>query len=230
MIGRELRRSLDAEQWLIISPHFDDAVLSCASLLEEVKDVHVFTMFGGDGPPAQPVLEWDRDCGFSSPSVAMETRRLEEVAALGRLRATYSWANELQEGYRSDEPDSRHLERLLDTAVHAVHPANVLIPLGLAHNDHRLVSDASFAAATKWGQLRVFAYSERPYWQRNPRALVRRVGELRRRGVGIRSYGFRWRTSAVAREAMGSYSSQLRGLNTTVNRICLTPEHYWSVS
>lgn len=58
---------LDSTGGLVaISPHLDDAVLSCEALSKIARDVHVLTIIGGDAPFGAPVAESDRKLGIVS--------------------------------------------------------------------------------------------------------------------------------------------------------------------
>src|SRR5436305_1067911 len=58
-----LPRTLREEPLLLVSPHPDDAALSCAALLARVEPIDVLTVFAGSpDPPSQG--SWDRVTGF----------------------------------------------------------------------------------------------------------------------------------------------------------------------
>ena len=108
------RGELDGEQgrWLdlpllIISPHYDDAMLSVFSLIGPtrlgVPDVHVLTVFGGRPVPA--VRErWDALCGFSDSDVAMAARAEEERRAFAGLSVQLTSLALLEGQYREAHP------------------------------------------------------------------------------------------------------------------------------
>jgi LmbE family N-acetylglucosaminyl deacetylase len=63
-----------------VSPHLDDAALSCASLLARNDPVDVLTVFAGEpDPPRQG--PWDQECGFASSAESVPVRRAEERSA-----------------------------------------------------------------------------------------------------------------------------------------------------
>jgi hypothetical protein len=66
---------------LILSPHFDDAVLSCWHLLDGVTEVGIVNVFGGV-PPADAAGWWDLASGMGSSSGVVERRCREDKAAL----------------------------------------------------------------------------------------------------------------------------------------------------
>lgn len=66
---------------LVVSPHLDDAVLSCETLIGREAPLDVLTVC--TARPAQPmVTEWDTLSGFQDSDEAMEVRLAEDDAAL----------------------------------------------------------------------------------------------------------------------------------------------------
>lgn len=66
---------------LLVSPHLDDTVLSCAAFLDGRSPLDMLTVFTGT-PANGRESEWDRRCGFASAASAMQARRAEDHAAL----------------------------------------------------------------------------------------------------------------------------------------------------
>jgi LmbE family N-acetylglucosaminyl deacetylase len=85
---RALTKPTDLGQICVISPHFDDAVLSCANLIADVPDATVLTIFSGGPGRAGQISGWDRSCGFSTGDDVMGARAAEDLAALQQLGAT----------------------------------------------------------------------------------------------------------------------------------------------
>ncbi len=66
---------------LLVSPHMDDAALSCEGLLGRSEPLDVLTVFAGEpAPPRQG--DWDALCGFPDSSASTAARRAEEREAL----------------------------------------------------------------------------------------------------------------------------------------------------
>lgn len=65
---------------LIVSPHLDDAALSCGALIARPDPVEILTVFTGRPVPPR-VTDWDRACGFSDSDEAIAARLDEERAA-----------------------------------------------------------------------------------------------------------------------------------------------------
>ena len=70
---------------LVVSPHLDDAVLSCGEFLSAASDATVVTVFAGMPADCGVSTDYDRQCGFVSAEHAMRTRWQEDRAALATL-------------------------------------------------------------------------------------------------------------------------------------------------
>ncbi|WP_029210956.1 hypothetical protein [Arsenicicoccus bolidensis] len=66
---------------LVVSPHLDDAVLSCETLIGRAGPLDVLTVSTAR-PTTVMVTEWDTLSGFRDSDEAMEVRLLEDEAAL----------------------------------------------------------------------------------------------------------------------------------------------------
>jgi LmbE family N-acetylglucosaminyl deacetylase len=65
---------------LVVSPHFDDVVLSCLALIDRGAPVTILQVFSG--APQPPVAaDWDARSGFADSTAALVARRAEEAAA-----------------------------------------------------------------------------------------------------------------------------------------------------
>ena len=63
---------------LLISPHFDDAVLSAGQFMAERPDCEVVTVFAGMPlTPERVVTPYDEKCGFKNAQDAMAERQRE---------------------------------------------------------------------------------------------------------------------------------------------------------
>ena len=68
---------------VILSPHFDDAVLSCWHVLASAGEVLVVNVFAGE-PPAGTLGWWDQLAGASDSAAVVRTRVEEDRRALAR--------------------------------------------------------------------------------------------------------------------------------------------------
>jgi LmbE family N-acetylglucosaminyl deacetylase len=146
---------------LVLSPHFDDAVINCWSVLTSDADVRVVNVFA-QAPAAGSTTLWDRICGAEDSRAHMQERLREDAEALavtGREALNLPF---LDSQYRRGRPA---LARL-DAALAAVVPAAsaVYAPAGLGfepHVDHVLVRRLALAASRNG--VPVSLYADVPY-------------------------------------------------------------------
>ena len=121
---------------LIVSPHFDDAALSCWSVLAR-GGVTVLDVCAG--LPADGLLgDWDARGGATSSRARMLERRVEERAALAGTGATIVLLDLLDWQYG---PTGEDVAAAL--AVHLDGPGWVYAPSGIGgHRDHLRIRDA----------------------------------------------------------------------------------------
>jgi hypothetical protein len=159
---------------LILSPHFDDAILSCWHLLDGKSEVGVINVFGGV-PPADADGWWDRASGMGSSAAVVELRRAEDEAALalaGRHAITLDFLDyQYRDVSQPVEPVLERLRSLLAPGTHVWAPA-ALPPLGEPepgyvaaafepHPDHSVVRCAALALhAEGWA---VTLYADLPH-------------------------------------------------------------------
>jgi LmbE family N-acetylglucosaminyl deacetylase len=170
---------------LVLSPHFDDAALSCAALIAREEPIDVVTVFAGrPDPPRQGA--WDRRTGFSDSAESNRVRRAEEQAAFAGSphRLTFLDLVELEyltaSRMRGDaEPIAAAVGHWLEENSHGV----VAVPAGagrssglitrarrrmgvripLRHLDHVFVRDATLDAVPFHSGAQAVLYEEFPY-------------------------------------------------------------------
>ena len=138
---------------VVVSPHPDDAVLSCGQFLAAHPGVTVVTVFAG--APASypdPPSWWSTLCGFTAGDDVTEARRAEDTDALGLLGATATWLDFLESQFTPDGslPTSREIADVLDPALRALDPTLVLLPFGLANPEHVSTHDAVLEVRRRW--------------------------------------------------------------------------------
>jgi len=90
-----LERSLStSEPWLVLSPHLDDAILSCAALLEAQagnRKLIVATLFTecSPGPHTRAAKSYLRQCSAPDAPSLFAARRQEDADALADLGASF---------------------------------------------------------------------------------------------------------------------------------------------
>ena len=123
---------------VILSPHLDDGVWSCFSLLAREDDVVVATVFAGI-PDAAPGW-WDAQCGITDSAAHVRDRRAEDSAVLGSLGRGAVHLDLLDGQYREAPVPPQEIVAALAERVPAVR--RVYAPGGIGHADHALVRDA----------------------------------------------------------------------------------------
>lgn len=147
---------------LLLSPHLDDAVLDCWSVLTADEAVEVANVFGL-APPPGTVTSWDRVLGAADSAVLFAARLTEDAAALalaGREPTNLPF-RELQ--YRRGKPFPGWGEIDTEIARHVPSASRILAPLtlGIVHPDHLLLRDYALALAGQ-GHTVTF-YADSPY-------------------------------------------------------------------
>jgi LmbE family N-acetylglucosaminyl deacetylase len=130
----------------ILSPHFDDAVLSCWQLLAGPADVTVVNVFTAEPPAGTPPPWWDRATGASDPVERMRERRREDAAALALAGTSSVELGLLDDQYRSAQPS---LREVVQRITFEVAPKAIIHAPGAfdGHPDHVLVRDAALELA-----------------------------------------------------------------------------------
>ncbi|HEX8683844.1 MAG TPA: PIG-L family deacetylase [Ardenticatenaceae bacterium] len=184
---------------VILSPHFDDAVLSCGGQIWETRRqggiVHVLTLFAGPPLGEPPPFAQVQHAMWGSPPDPNRLRRAEDVAALTRLGcynfhhldapdAVYRLGTAGQVLYDTEEaifgevhPDEATYAVTLADMVRAYLPmqATILAPLGAGHHVDHLLSHAVGLSLLNEGREVAF-YEELPYIE-SPGALEAALAE-----------------------------------------------------
>lgn len=217
----------------VISPHLDDAVLSCSALLVDNPGSTVVTVFSADPPDNVVLTPWDQQCGFASSSLAPLNRRKEDQAGVTLLGAQPIWLNFQDHQYGCISPTE-----LIVAALDRVIPNNAVVvgPVGLTHPDHIQVAAACWHLQRHLPGSRTFyAYADVPYRAMNDgRELVARLQALATSGVSLLAVNGPTRVVQRAEKlaALRCYASQLVALGTSDLDIddCLRPEQLWRLT
>ncbi len=146
---------------LVLSPHWDDAVLDCWGVLREKRPLKVVNIFAGTPPPGTTTL-WDSITGSGDSAARTRERLAEDARALGRAERTPVNLALLDAQYRFGLPRPKLSE--LDRAVSArISLASmVYAPAGIgSHPDHLLTRQ--YARALLRTGMPVTLYAELPY-------------------------------------------------------------------
>lgn len=212
---------------VVISPHLDDAAMSCGAWLAAHPGTPVLTVFAGTPADASLRTDWDTRCGFESAAQAMAARIAEDDRALGHLRALPRRLAFCDDQY-GQPPAFEDLVAAIGSALDESDSGAAMCPLGLFHDDHRLVHAATLEAVRRRGMTDVIACEDVPY-----RAMQ---GLLHARLVALDRAGVRATPLPVAASprdtrtkmrAVVAYRSQWRALGAQARIDVAMPERLW---
>ena len=127
---------------VILSPHPDDAVLSCWHTLTAPGDVTVINLFAGSPTNGTPVAWWDRLTGATDPIQRMCERLAEDRQALALAGKAPVNLRFLDDQYRTDAQPIEEIVEELRAWLES--ETAVLAPAGIgAHPDHLLTRSAA---------------------------------------------------------------------------------------
>lgn len=179
---------------VIISPHLDDAVFSCAG---ELSGATVVTICAGVPPEDTPPSDFDRRAGFRSAREAMRARREEDHDAAAVLGFTPRHMDQLDHAYGGGD-----LVGAVGSALAGLDAgADVYGPLGLRHPDHKLIA-AAFRTIARTRHLSAWVYEDQPYayvWPEDLEGAIAHVDTI----------AFTRPSPPDKREAVDAYRSQI---------------------
>jgi LmbE family N-acetylglucosaminyl deacetylase len=145
---------------IVLSPHHDDAVINCWSLLTADEDLLVVNVFAGV-PRGVAASAWDRLCGAHDSEALMRERITEDRAAL-RI-AGHSPVNLpfLGRSYRKRQapPTFAAIEAAVRPSAGRL--SALYAPVAVTHVDHRHIR--RFAEAVGRSGIPVRLYADAPY-------------------------------------------------------------------
>lgn len=206
------------EPIFVISPHLDDAVLSCAAMIAEHPNLTVVTVLAG-APATNHIGYNSVTTGATYAPEALRIRRDEDAAALSALSATHLWLDFLDNDYAEPGRSTNEADEVvtaLRRLIELHHPATVFSPLGLWHVDHLFVSDVCIEVARS-SSIDWYLYDDQPYAAGDAEAVRRRLGDLGRTlrlSEPVTTPG----NQEVKRRAAKAYRSQYRPLKRSHRR------------
>lgn len=221
----------------ILSPHFDDAVLSCWSVLSGPQRVLVVNVFTGAPAAGSGARWWDRMTGAGDSAERIRERIDEDRAALALAGREAVNIGLLEVQYREGGPAPGLIAPLLgavgdNSALYA--------PAAMGHHaDHALVRDAALALHARG--IAVTLYADLPH------AIARGWPSWVADGAGVAEVDGQWdkalRTAGIDRaagaarvcalgadslaakaEALRAYATQLKALDALAFGPLLHPE------
>lgn len=206
---------------LLISPHFDDAVLSAGQLLSSRPNIDVITVFAGE-PKEIVTTPYDEKCGFKDSKDAVAVRRLEDKEALALLKANPIHLD-LTDGQYSEDNDYNKLKRDLIKIINNEDYEYIVAPLGLGHPDHIKVSDIVVDISKKIG-IPIYFWEDMPLRVVEPELVYPRLKELKL--TSLVHLGTGSMTDKI--RALSCYRSQI-GTGVLDPYVMYVPERFWRV-
>jgi LmbE family N-acetylglucosaminyl deacetylase len=220
----------------VVSPHLDDAVLSCAGFIAGAPATTVLTVFAGFPPtrdaatPAEflpGTTFWDQASGFAPGDDVVGLRRAEDRAALAHLGAVPRWLDFLDSQYvvePAESADPADIAADIRVAVGELRPATIAFPLGLSHTDHERTHEACFLLLKESPELAQnwVAFVDVPYRALHRAQADLRLVRLREMGYDLEPLSFDLGERKIA--ALDEYPSQLMALAQSMTNAELPEE------
>jgi LmbE family N-acetylglucosaminyl deacetylase len=213
---------------VVVSPHLDDAALSCGGQLAG-EPAHVITVFAGVPDEVVPLPTWDRLTGATSSHQRVVDRLAEDDRALGRLGTTTERLPLLDGQYRTEVHDHHGAVELLRPLLATAD--EIWAAAGIGHHvDHLAARDAALGAAPPGASVRLFAdlphalvygwpswvdpQAQHPFVDSGPwlEAELESAGLLLE-ALTARPHRLSAAAAALKREALAEYTSQLPALD-----------------
>jgi LmbE family N-acetylglucosaminyl deacetylase len=192
---------------LIVSPHLDDAVLSCWALLDAATPVDVLTVFAGE--PVPPLRKaWDLAMGFSDSAESLLARRSEDEEAFAGTGHRRTYMALLDDQYLDGSRGPQDAEALAERLRAWMHEGvgSIAVPAGAGrvcrgpierirrvttrvnrgyvHPDHVFVRQVGLETVPTDSAIELLAYEEVPYtWAGSSQARLTSVARAAGRAV-----------------------------------------------
>ncbi len=224
LLWHELREcetaSMPDVQYLVLSPHFDDAVLGCGSWLERHRGAVVATVCSGQPGEGVPAHRWDANSGFPSADAAATGRRAEDAAALAMLGASQvllgfldgdykEWVGHCHEDASVSKPFEPALAAAIGDLIDALEPRVIVGPMGLLHPDHIATAEAVWSVLRGRPGGRALGYVDLPYGISNRESLQQALARLPGSGLRGDDYPLPSAPTASKEAAVRCYRTQL---------------------
>jgi LmbE family N-acetylglucosaminyl deacetylase len=216
---------------VVVSPHLDDAVLSCSGLIASVPGTTVITVFAGFPPGYPGVLQngitaWDEASGFRVGDDVVAIRRDEDRAALGHLGGVPLWLDFVDSQYTTEPATPAMIASGIAFGLAGLRVQTIAFPLGLSHTDHERTHEAcaqlleeSPGLAANW-----VAFIDVPYRARHRAQAMQRLEHLGDLGYDAEPLSLDGGERKSA--ALAEYPSQLKALAADMGDAALPEECY----
>jgi hypothetical protein len=215
----------------VISPHLDDASLSCSLFMAANPGSCLTTIFA-DGPEsARALTPSDRTSRYVTDGADARASAVIQATACRMPYWDHQYRND-RYGYAglpdSDLPEAIAADLLRQGQDLAAD--GWVIPLGLGHPDHRLAGDAALIVAERRLQfLPVYVYEELPFAVEVPAEVAMRKWRLAERGLTLEEdHTLAWLDdSALNKAVFGGQAPKRHQNNWRARTATCTPERVW---
>jgi LmbE family N-acetylglucosaminyl deacetylase len=241
------------DRLLIISPHLDDAVLSCWAVLARATPVDVLTVFAGAPVPAVR-KSWDIAMGFNDSAESLRVRLSEDAEAFAGTGHKRSHMALLDDQYLDGSRGPQDVEalaarlrewmsegvggvaipagagRVCRGPIERIRRVTTRLNRGYVHPDHVFVRQVVLETVPPHSAIELLAYEEVPYtWAGSSEP--RLISVARAAGRGVVPLDLPVDRAAKARR-IGAYRSQTAGLLVDGRRVddpatLPAEERYW---
>lgn len=205
---------------LLISPHFDDAVLSAGQFMAGRPDTDVLTVFGGYPKDLDASTPYDVKCGFEKARDAVTVRRQEDDEALSNLQAN-SFYLEFSDSQYGETHDRNEILKAIKNFILENDYEFVLCPIGISHPDHILVAKI-VKSLEPYIDKNIYYWEDLPIRVVEPMEAFKRLNEL-----GVKELVFPGTGPVVKKiRALSCYKSQI-GTGILDPYLMYVPERFW---
>lgn len=227
----------------VVSPHLDDAVLSCSSAI--TPGSVVLTVFASGPARVEQLTAWDAAAGFSLGDDVFAVRVREDDEALAQLEASGRRLAFWEAAYRETPPrwprishltqrlagrtpylDESLAEKVLLTLT-AIIGTNELetwcAPLGICNHDHRILGAILPRLVAQTDHVSWCVYDDMPYSFERPAERDRAHRQLEAAGLRLEPLATTGDTERK-RASIACYRSQLGPLGDRVEAAINAPE------
>ena len=210
---------LVVDPYIVLSPHLDDAVLSCGQLMAGRPGARIVTVFSAAPHTLELLTPYDEGCGFLSSWDAVDTRKIENARACAVLAAE-DWNGVFLDGQYHGERTPHEIKKIevwmADVFLDLRNDGGNLVvaPIGIEHPDHLTVTLCARRASTP--DIELVFYDDLPGAMLYPQPPARDGMVPFFPGTGDPN---------MKRAAAYCYRSQLKMLKPEWN--WMTNERYW---
>ncbi|MEK9184873.1 MAG: PIG-L family deacetylase [Patescibacteria group bacterium] len=212
-------------QIIILSPHFDDAVLSLGGLIAKEKEKIIVATFFTDKPKNKITTYWDTISGFHNSDQAISDRIMENYNALMPFNVEIVNFGFLDNQYRDNKDNFElkekivlDIEKIIDNLPNkdiSIYGPSYFGEI-ITHPDHKLLHDVFIEVAKNRNSdtsLNFFLYEDFPYVER----FRKEYGNI----IPLSENEIRAKIHAI-----GQYTSQVKAFKELNDNILRLAEHF----